>query len=127
MEIEFILKEYNIINLTPHQVVIVLGSKRYEFPSMGFARIIYKTIDSNNIKAKGKAWLPIRQIEAESVMGLLPQRENVLYIVSHRMLLQVPNRQDLIAPDVETSVKQGQSISVTGFVTYYDVFSKEKK
>ena len=105
--------ERMLVNLTPHPIVLDDGvnSKTYE-PSGEVARVTQESktvgeVDGFTIKT------------LISVGDNLPDpKEGVQYIVSAMVLAQLPERQDLVAPNTNEAARndKGHIISVPGFV-----------
>jgi len=87
---------WEVINLTPHDVVIVdavVGGMRY--PCNGqIARIEERYIEVD----RSTLTVPLCHVVQGEVEGLPPSKRNIWYIVSRMIFDALPNRHDLLVP-----------------------------
>lgn len=103
----------NIINLTPHAVVITDGPT-FE-PSGTIARVTTHQVDAGTI-----AGIPVKSQTFGDIIDLPEPQNNTVYIVSAIVLsaAKAAGRTDVVAPDTSNAVRndQGHIVSVPGFV-----------
>ena len=88
-------KNVEIINLTPHDVNVVLPNEDvWTFPSEGEARCSQKTTEAGFIGI-----IPITQTSFGAVEGLPEEKEGTYYIVSRLVMQACPSRKDLLVPN----------------------------
>jgi hypothetical protein len=108
----------NIINLTPHAIVIVKddGSRLTLPPTSPTARIqqhnaVYQFVDD----------IPVSQVVYGEVEHLPAPQPDTIYIVSAMVAQQCRERTDVMAPDTGATAMRdaaGQIVAVRGFVRY---------
>ena len=103
----------NIINLTPHEVVVERkdGSKKTYHPSGEVARVEMEDEQIGEIDG-----IPVVRGKVKQVTGIPKKQDGVYYIVS-LFVLQHANRDDLIAPDTNGAIRdeEGKIIAVRGW------------
>ncbi len=113
-------KNKKIINLTPHEIVLVRNREKIIFPkSNEIVRLEEEDKKINDFLVLRKYNLP---------QNFPKIQENVLYIVSLPILLSV-KRKDFIAPDTGSGAirdKSGRIIGTTRFITIYNEENKEE-
>lgn len=103
----------NIINLTPHNVVITHGPT---FPPSGIvARVSVQQVDAGNING-----IPVKAQVYGDIVGLPEPQKDTIFIVSALVLAaaKAAGRDDVVAPDTANAVRNdaGHIVSVPGFV-----------
>lgn len=100
-----------IINLTPHDIVIVCGDKKVvleratgEIPRCSVNRREVEKVEINGLE------IPITQVEFGEVENLPEPKDNVFYIVSRAIAEALPNRTDLLIPDDTIRDEQGRIV-----------------
>ena len=94
----------NVINLTPHDVVIQKVDGTFEtIPSSGEARITTLYQVTKIIRG-----IKIGQTVAGGITGLPEPKEDTLYIVSLIFLKYVRDRFDLVAPNEQVRDEKGR-------------------
>ena len=103
----------NIINLTPHDVVVQKeDGTRVTYPASGqVARVEVKDIIIGSIDR-----IPVRKGKVKEVTGIPKAQEGVMFIVS-LFVLQNTEREDLIAPNTSDAIRddEGKIIAVRGW------------
>ena len=103
----------NIINLTPHEVVVEYrdGSRKTFHPSGQVARVELEDEQVGEIDG-----IPVIKGKVKEVTGIPKKQDGVYYIVS-LFVLQHTNRDDLIAPDTNGAIRdnEGRIIAVRGW------------
>lgn len=103
----------NVINLTPHPIVIT-GGVTFE-PSGKIARVT--AIQENDGDISG---IPVKKQTFGDITDLPAPQEGTIYIVSAIVLSAAKDagRTDCVAPDTSNAVRndQGHIVSVPGFV-----------
>lgn len=100
-----------IVNLTPHEVVIVNGSKEVirRFPASGsLARVTTSTEVVGNIDG-----IDITRTVFSEVYGLPEVAEDTYYIVSLAVAQRATDRSDLLVPNGSVRDEQGRIIGCT--------------
>lgn len=103
----------NIINLTPHDIVITNGPT---FPPSGtVARVTVQQVDAGNING-----IPVKTQAYGNIVGLPEPQKDTIFIVSALVLAaaKAAGRDDVVAPDTSNAVRNdaGHIVSVPGFV-----------
>ena len=100
-----------IINLTPHPIIIVGGNGKalITFPSEGEVRISQKTVRGGSLLHQ-KAVIPLTQTQFGEVQGLPAPKEGTNYIVSSLVCQACPDRQDLLIPNESVRDEQGRIV-----------------
>ena len=111
----------NIINLTPHAVVVQMPSyDTVTFPPSGeLARVETTRV---RISPHGVP-VPVFKTDWGEVTGLPDPVEGTIYIVSTLVAQQVPMRGDVFSPDTSPSGairdESGRVVAVTGLQSFY--------
>jgi uncharacterized protein YuzE len=120
----------NIINLTPHAVVILNSTGEQPlltFPPSGkVARLVtdQKVVGDVSYKDATQGWCRIEIVQTVfSAVEHLPAYDaeaDVLYIVSMPVAQALPERKDVVAPDTSRAKRDedGKIIGVPGFSRY---------
>lgn len=96
----------NIINLTPHAVVIVHEDGNITIPASGtLARVAAKTVTVGEIDG-----IPITSTEFGTVEGLPAPTPDTIYIVSSIVASRVPDREDVFVPNESVRDENGRII-----------------
>lgn len=109
--------EMKIINLTPHDVVIISeGKEKKIYPKSGkMARVATNSVVVGEVDG-----VAIVSQKYGEVDGLPEPKAGTLYIVSMVVRLALPDREDLISPDTspQSTIRDenGQIIGVRQFV-----------
>lgn len=84
------------INLTPHDVSIVVGDRTEVIKSSGLARCAEKTVQVSLVDG----WIPVFETEYGEVSGLPEPAEDTIYIVSAIVAKsnEVKSRTDVYVP-----------------------------
>ena len=108
-------KMTSIVNLTPHDINVVLGNETITFAASGnVARVNMVAVDQRMIDG-----IPVVFNEPGEVQGLPPAKNNTIYLVS-AVVLGATKRRDLFAPDTgPTAIRndKGQIQAVTRLVS----------
>lgn len=102
----------NIINLTPHDVVIISDEKKIVFPSSGVARCTTCNVRQTDING-----IPVFKTEMGSVYDLPKPQENTVFIVSRVVAEACKDRYDLIIPNDAVRNEKGVIIGCKSFAT----------
>lgn len=105
----------NIINLTPHTIVVELeDSQQRSFESTGIVRCSVQNVIQEKVDG-----IPISTAEYGEIIGLPEPSEDKLYLTS-AVVAQRANRRDVVGPDSGPSAirENGQIIAVRGFIRY---------
>lgn len=95
-----------IINLTPHDINIILDNDTTTIPTSGqIARCKTNRIQIDMIDS-----IPINQTQFGQVTDLPNQQENIFYIVSALVANALPDRSDLLIPDDTVRDNEGKII-----------------
>ena len=99
--------EKKIINMTPHQVVVVAkeGEVVKTFPSEGTIRLSMKTVEVGEIGG-----IRLTKTEYGEPEGLPEDADGVYYIVSAMVKAACPDRHDLLVPAEQVRNTAGQII-----------------
>lgn len=93
------MSKTNLINLTPHEVVLVCGDHILAFPSSGtVARVIRARRREGTLK-DGDVLIPINAISETDIANLPPPESGTQYIVSNIVARFASDRDDLLAVD----------------------------
>ncbi len=101
----------NIINLTPHEVVVVNSDREVirRFPASGsLARVTTSTEVVGDIDD-----IPITKTSFSEVYGLPEAEEGTVYIVSLAVAQRATGRTDLFVPNGSVRDEQGRIIGCT--------------
>lgn len=103
----------NIINLTPHDIVITNGPT---FPPSGtVARVTVQQADAGNFNG-----IPVKTQIYGDIVGLPEPQKDTIFIVSAMVLnaAKAAGRDDVVAPDTANAVRNddGHIVSVPGFI-----------
>jgi len=104
-----------IVNLTPHEVVVVLfleDETTFRFPSEGEARISV----TESIIGGDRNGIPLITMEAKEVVGLPDPTENTMFIVSNMVRTALPTRKDLASPAQLVRNEKGHVVGCRAFV-----------
>jgi len=99
-----------LMNLTPHEVVLVRGETRLIIPPSGtVARVasdrrVVATIEVDGLR------VPINEVVFGQVENLPDPAEGVFYVVSALVARALPERQDLLVPDDTLRDERGQIV-----------------
>jgi|688.fasta_scaffold218190_2 hypothetical protein len=100
----------NIINLTPHEIVVVGDGATKILPSGAVARV---TTTRQKVAQIGE--IPIYRSVTGAVTGLPESVDGTVYIVSAMVRLAVPSRTDIVSPGELVRDASGQPIGCRGF------------
>ncbi|MGH3902439.1 MAG: hypothetical protein ACRDTA_30125 [Pseudonocardiaceae bacterium] len=89
----------HLVNLMPHDLVVMNGSRFVLTPSGQVARVDQHVVDDTLLSVPG-AVLPLATVRYGTVSALPPQRPGVLLVVSRAVAAEVA-RPDLLFPDLE--------------------------
>lgn len=107
-----------IVNLTPHDVTVIVDGERQTWPSTGAARVIEVRTELRPL-----AGIPRFAAQGVEVRGL-PDAQPGTYLVVSRMVLDaLPDRIDLVAPDTGATAlrdDRGRIEAVTAFIANKD-------
>lgn len=106
------VQETQLVNLTPHPVIILLGRDRLSIPVGGDpARLQARKSDSSTIFWNGTA-ITVYEQRHEEPIGLPRPRRGVTLIVSRVVAERYPQRDDLVFPsDLERDFRSGEVIA----------------
>lgn len=96
-----------IINMTPHEVVVVSkeGETLKVFPSEGMIRLSMKTVEVGEIGG-----IRLTKTEYGEPEGLPGQTDGVYYIVSTMIKAACPDRKDLLVPAEQVRDEAGRIV-----------------
>lgn len=93
------MQQTNLINLTPHEVVLVCGDQVLAFPPSGtVARVIRERRREGALKG-GDVLIPVNAISETDIANLPPPESGTQYIVSNIVARFASDRDDLLAVD----------------------------
>ena len=96
----------NIINLTPHSVVIVREGGNITIPASGtLARVAARTATVGEIDG-----IPVTSTEFGEVEGLPAPTPGTAYVVSSIVASRVPDREDVFIPNESVRDENGRII-----------------
>lgn len=98
----------NIINLTPHSIVIVDDANniiRTINPSGTIARVSAKTVRSGEFDG-----IPLTRTEFGEVVDLPEPTEDTVYVVSSLVASRVPERADVLIPNESVRDEKGRIV-----------------
>jgi hypothetical protein len=99
-----------LMNLTPHEVVLVRGETRLVVPPSGtVARVASDRRVAATIEVDGLR-VPINEVVFGQVENLPDPAEGVFYVVSALVARALPERQDLLVPDDTLRDERGQIV-----------------
>ena len=99
-----------LMNLTPHEVVLVRGETRLVVPPSGtVARVASDRRVAATIEVDGLR-VPINEVVFGQVENLPDPAEGVFYVVSALVTRALPERQDLLVPDDTLRDERGQIV-----------------
>ena len=104
-----------IVNLTPHDVVLVVGEKKIVFPPSGIVarcKTIKQTVGI--IEVNGNNVMVNKSIFGE-VENLPQQKPDTMYIVSSLVAQAAKDRDDLIIPDDTVRDDKGVIVGCKAF------------
>lgn len=108
------MKNIELVNLTPHDVNIIIEDKTLTIATSGtIARCEVTREKTQEIKAEDFQ-IPINKTVFGEVENLPKPQENTLYIVSSLVAQAVPNRSDVVIPDDTVRNDKGQIIGCRG-------------
>ncbi len=113
-----------IINLTPHEVVLMRSPYEYQtFPSQGAARLIEERIAAEPLEHDMAIGCPIQTcyIRYGRIENLPEPQEDMFYIVSALVgpVAAQMGRHDCLSPDSGKAIREnGAIVGVPGFVRY---------
>ena len=106
----------NIVNLTPHQIVVEMadGQRATFQPAGAPARVSTTQEEVGQV-----AGIPLRRTAWGAVQGLPPPEEGTTYIVS-ALVADRARRPDVVSPDTgPTAIREGgQVVAVRAFVSW---------
>ena len=102
----------NVVNLTPHEVTVLVGENKISFASRGIARVTQKNTPSGELEGG----IPLYRAEFGAVEGLPQPNDDTMYIVSSIVRAACPDRQDLLVPTDFIRSPEGQIIGCRGFL-----------
>lgn len=93
------MSKTNLINLTPHEVVLVCGDQVLAFPPSGtVARVIRERRREGALKG-GDVLIPVNAISETDIANLPPPESGTQYIVSNIVARFASDRDDLLTVD----------------------------
>ncbi len=93
------MQQTNLINLTPHEVVLVCGDHILAFPPSGtVARVIRERRREGALKG-GDVLIPVNAISETDIANLPPPESGKQYIVSNIVARFASDRDDLLTVD----------------------------
>jgi hypothetical protein len=99
-----------LINLTPHEVVLITEDGELHIPSSGIiARCSVQRVTEKIVEVDGVK-IPINRNVFGEVEGLPKPKEGVLFIVSSLVAQAMRDRDDLVVPDDTVRDEQGRII-----------------
>ena len=109
----------SVINLTPHEIILLVGDIEHRFPPSGnLCKVSTAQVDTGRKISGGKVF----QVTAGEVTGLPQPVADTYYLVSAMAgSVLCKHRPDVLCPDTgEGAVRneKGQIIATKGFVTY---------
>ena len=107
------LNNVELINLTPHDIIVDNGNDLIKYPPSGIiARVESKTEIIGSINN-----IPISTIKYGDPINIPPKKENTIYIVSS-LVRSLSKRNDLVSPDTNNSIRdeKGRIVAVKGFI-----------
>ena len=101
-----------LLNLTPHDITVTNGNGTKVYPASGtVARVNTTSLEVGNLDGF--------VVTKQSVTGhnVPAPQDGVTYIVSAMVLAQLPDRDDLVAPDTSNATRndKGHIVSVPAF------------
>ena len=99
-----------LINLTPHDIIVVSEAQTITLPSQGVCRV-----SSTSVLVGEHEGTPLYKVEFGQVEGLPDQVDGVLYIVSALVKSAVPHRNDVVSPTEYVRDSEGRIIGCKGF------------
>lgn len=105
----------NIINATPHDIVVLKGDVKVTFPKSG----IIARVSSSYEELESLDGFNISHQTFGEIEGLPEETNETIYIVSAMVLSANRSRRDLIAPDTGVTAirdEKGHIVAVNGFV-----------
>lgn len=98
----------HLVNLTPHDLVIMNGTRFVQTPSGQVARVDQHVVDETLLSV-GEAMLPLATVRYGMVSALPAPQPGVLFVVS-RVVAAEMARPDLVFPDLEIRDEQHRVI-----------------
>lgn len=109
----------NIVNKTPHTIVITNGRKEkiINIPPDGNPIRIEEIInnESDRLQINGNVNIPVYEVENDINCDIPEQRNNTYYIVSRVVAESFPDRSDLLVPHDFIRDSEGVIIGCTSF------------
>ena len=99
-----------LVNLTPHEIVLVRGDARIVIPPSGVvarvatARRVVATLEVDGVE------IPVNRVEFGQVENLPEPSEGTFYLVSSLVAQALPGREDLLVPDDTVRDERGQIV-----------------
>jgi hypothetical protein len=87
-----------VVNLCPHEIELRVGEAVVTIPSSGLARCAEER-EELGLGAVGDTFVPLVRCRYGEVTGLPEPRPGTLFVVSHLVAQQLPQRRDLVVPD----------------------------
>ena len=112
----------NLVNLTPHEIVLMSGGRKRIFPPDGYvARVEMEYTEEAPVEDHTGEPLPLVSGRLGRV-HILPPTDNCIFIVSAMVAQALPDRQDVVCPDTgPTAVREnGQIKAVTRLISYFN-------
>ncbi len=104
-----------IINLTPHDVVLIISEERsVTFPSYAAVRPIPR-VSSRTVSDGDIDGFPLTRTEYGEVENLPEPKDGVWYIVSAMVAGRCPDRRDLVIPNEAVRDEKGRIIGCRSF------------
>jgi hypothetical protein len=94
-----VIEVREIVNLCPHEIELRVGAGVVRIPSTGLARCAEER-EQLGLGTVGDALVPLVRCRYGEVTGLPDPRPGTLFVVSHLVAQQVPDRDDLVVPDL---------------------------
>ena len=106
-----------IINLTPHEIRVILGSEKITFPASGQIALVEEKRKPLGFVVAEKE-IPLNRISYGEIEGLPDFTEGTIYLVSRVVLAAAKGRKDLVAPGNMIRKDDGTIAGCDGFITY---------
>lgn len=106
----------NLVNITPHAIVIRVGTQHVTVPPSGqVARVATQTIPTGVVEFGGIEIPTYRQV-AGDVTGLPDPQDDTIFVVSSMVRLASPGRPDVASPGELIRDAAGQPVGCNGLI-----------
>jgi len=99
-----------LVNLTPHEVVLVRGETHLVVPPSGTIARAATTRQQVDVLDVDGTTIPVNRVAFGQVENLPDPAEGVWYIVSSIVAQALPERQDLLVPDDTVRDESGRIV-----------------